>query len=228
MSSGLTLSAQGLWTATDPAKVLGMRLTASMAVLELSGNELAVYSPLRLTRERRATVERLGVPRYVLAPNLFHHLHVGEWLEAFPGAELHAPAGLVKKRPDLTIDRALNSAAPPSLAQHTTEIPIDGFRLAETTLLHHASESLLVADLVHNIGRPQGLWTQTYSRLMGFHDRVALSRMIRWTAFSDRGAARRSLERLLDLPWRRLVVGHGEPIEAGAKQALEQAFSWLL
>lgn len=228
MSDGLERLAEGLWTATDPVKILGMRLTATMCALELDDDEVAVYSPLRLTEERRRAVADLGRLRCVVAPNLFHHLHVGDWLEAFPEAELHAPANLPGKRPDLEVDRALGTPAPRPLRDSVTEITIDGFRLEETALLHHASGSLLVADLVHNVGQPKGLWTSTYTRLMGFHDRVALSRMIRWTAFSERAAARASIERLLRLPWHRLVVGHGSPVESDAKQALRKAFGWLL
>jgi hypothetical protein len=63
---------------------------------------------------------------------------------------------------------------------------------------------------------------------MGFESRVALSRMLRWTAFSDRAAAQRSLDTLLALPFDRLVVGHGEPITTGAREALVAAYTWLL
>jgi glyoxylase-like metal-dependent hydrolase (beta-lactamase superfamily II) len=62
---------------------------------------------------------------------------------------------------------------------------------------------------------------------MGFHDRVALSRVLRWTSFSDRAAARRSLDAVLALDFERIIVGHGPPIESGAKAALTGAFSWL-
>jgi hypothetical protein len=62
---------------------------------------------------------------------------------------------------------------------------------------------------------------------MGFHDRVALSRVIRWTSFSDRAAARRSIDAVLALDFERVVVGHGLPIERGGKAALMAAFSWL-
>ena len=62
---------------------------------------------------------------------------------------------------------------------------------------------------------------------MGFYDRLALSRMIRWTAVSNRAALRRSLDDLLSLPFDRLIVGHGTPIVAGGKEALAKAFSWL-
>ena len=87
--------------------------------------------------------------------------------------------------------------------------------------------TLLVADLVHNVGRPTHAWTKVYTKAMGFYDRIALSRAIRWTAFPDRAAARRSVDALLALPFERLVVGHGTPITTGAKEALAAACSWL-
>ena len=62
---------------------------------------------------------------------------------------------------------------------------------------------------------------------MGFYDRVALSRVLRWTAFSDRAAARRSLDDLLARPFDRIVVGHGTPIDAGGRDALAGAYAWL-
>ncbi len=62
---------------------------------------------------------------------------------------------------------------------------------------------------------------------MGFYDRVALSRMIRWAAFSDRAAARRSLDEVLAQPFDRLIVGHGAPLAAGGRDALAAAYSWL-
>jgi len=62
---------------------------------------------------------------------------------------------------------------------------------------------------------------------MGFYDRVALSRMIRWASFSDRTAARRSLDELLARPFDRLVVGHGSPLDQGGREALAAAYEWL-
>jgi hypothetical protein len=63
---------------------------------------------------------------------------------------------------------------------------------------------------------------------MGFYDRVAVSRVIRWTAFPDRAAARRSIEKLLAFPFDNLIVGHGTPLIGGAKEAVKGAYSWLL
>jgi hypothetical protein len=84
-----------------------------------------------------------------------------------------------------------------------------------------------VTDLVHNVGRVTHGWTRFYTRMMGFYDRVAISRMLRWTAFADNGAARRSVDALLDHSFEGLVVGHGTPIPHAGRDALAHALAWL-
>jgi hypothetical protein len=219
--------AEGVWVDSDPVRILGMRLTAAMTILRLGDGGLLLYSPIAMTRERRAAVEALGPVAHLYAPNLYHHLWIGEWAAAFPSARLHAPAGLSKKRPDLRIGRIHNEGPEPALAGIIDERRIDGFRLQESVLVYRPAHALVVADLVHNVGRPREPWSKFYTRTMGFYDRVALSRMIRWTAFSDRAAARRSLDGLLALPFDRLIVGHGAPLSVGGKEAVAEAFNWL-
>ncbi len=106
----LTPFAEGLWIDTAPQRILGMDLTATMAVVRLRDDGLLLYSPLELTAPRRAAVDALGPVRHLYAPNTYHHLRLGEWAAAFPAAKLHAPAGLAAKRPDLRIDRIAGSA----------------------------------------------------------------------------------------------------------------------
>jgi hypothetical protein len=217
----------GLWVDREPIRILGTRLSATMAVLRLADGALLVYSPLSLTPARRAAVEAVGAVAHLYAPNLFHHLSIGEWAAAFPQARVHAPANLSEKRPDLRIDRVHGSFPEPDFEALVDEIPIDGFRLAESVLVYRPARTLIVADLVHNVGRPRDRWSRFYTRTMGFYDRVALSRMIRWTAFSDRTAARRSLDSLLALSFDRVIVGHGAPIASDGRNAIEAAYSWL-
>jgi hypothetical protein len=223
----MTPFAEGIWVDTAPVRFLGMQLTTTMTVLRLGDGNLLLYSPVALTQARQSAIEALGPVAHLYAPNLFHHRWIGEWAAAFPSARLHAPVGLAKKRGDLRIDRIHNAAREPAFAGVLEELPIDGFRLAESVVVYRPARTLVVADLVHNVGRPQHRWTNFYSRTMGFYDRVALSRMIRWTAFTDRATARRSLDELLALPFDRLIVGHGAPLAAGGREALAAAYSWL-
>jgi hypothetical protein len=226
-AGSLTQFAEGIWVDSQPAHIVGMELTATMAVLRLGGGNLLLYSPIRMTAERRAAIEALGRVTHLYAPNLFHHLHVGEWAAAYPSARVHAPVGMVKKRPDLRIDRSHEEPLDPTFVGVVDELRIEGFRLRESVLVYRPARTLLVADLVHNVGRPPGAWPKFYTQAMGFYDRVALSRMIRWTAFSDPTAARRSIDHLLTLPFDQLIVGHGTPLQSGAKEAIVDAFNWL-
>lgn len=223
----LTSFTEGVWLDAAPVGILGMPLTSTMMVLRLGDGSLLVHSPVELTPERRDAVEALGTVAHLYAPNTFHHLRIGEWAAAFPQAQLHAPAGLAKKRPDLRIDRVHHTEAEPAFDGAIEEVPIAGFRLEETVLFYRPARTLVVADLVHNIGRPPHRWTKIYAGAMGFYDRVALSRMLRWVSFSDRAAARRSVDALLELPFDRIVVGHGAPIGSGAREALAAAYAWL-
>jgi hypothetical protein len=218
--------AEGVWIATEPVRIVGMHLTTTMTVLAAGSGELVVCSPIPATPERVAAVRALGRVAHLHAPNTFHHLWLGEWVAAFPDALVHAPAGLRAKRPELRIDRA-HGGESSALADGVDEIPIRGFRLEESVLVHRPSRTLVVADLVHHVGRPEGAWTRLYTKAMGFHDRVALSRVIRWTAFSDRRAARRSVDEVLAHDFGRAVVGHGSPIEHGARDAIATAYEWL-
>lgn len=221
--------AEGVFTATDPVRHLGLHLTATMAVLRLGSGELLLYSPVAMTPQRRAAVAALGPVAHLYAPNTYHHRWIGEWASAFPAARLHAPAGLRKKRSDLRIDRLHGPGAEPepAFAGCIDELPIAGCRLEESVLVYRPAQTLMVADLVHNLGRPQHRWTAAYARAMGFYDRVALSRMLRWAAFPDQAAARRSVDALLALPFERIIVGHGAPITQAAKQSLAAAYEWL-
>ena len=227
MTEPLTQIDGGVWIGTVPAKVLGMQLTASMTVLLLRDASLLLYSPVVMSPERRAAVEALGSVEHLYVPNLYHHSWVSQWAEAFPSAKVHGPAGLAKKRPDLRVDRVHHSEEEPAFEGVVDELAIEGFRLEESVLFYRPANTLVVADLVHNIGRPPQAWTKFYAGLMGFYDRVALSRMIRWLGFSDRAAARRSLDELLALPFERLIVGHGAPLGDVGRHDLAAAFAWL-
>lgn len=112
----MTSFAEGVWLDTEPVRFLGLRLTATMVVLRLADRSLLLYSPLLLTPERRAAVEALGPVAHLYAPNLYHHLWIGEWSAAFPSARLHALRVLAKKRPELRIDRAHGAVPEPAFA----------------------------------------------------------------------------------------------------------------
>jgi len=219
--------ADGVVVSRAPVSFLGMKLEATMTLLELAPGRWLAHSPVMLTAERLAAVEALGDVTHLYSPNTMHHLRLGDWARAFPRAKVHAPPGLLKKRPDLRIDRVHGALAEPDFTGVIDELRIDGFLLQETVLFHRPSRTLVVTDLVHNVGRPAHWWTRLYTTLAGFYGRVALSRVLQLSAFSDRTAARRSVDCLLSLPFERVVVGHGAPLTERPREQLEAALAFL-
>lgn len=217
----------GVWIASSPIKILGMNLTTTMTVLRLADDKLLVNSPIPLAPQLQEEVSQLGEVTHLYSPNLFHHLYIGDWSESFPDAKLHAPKGLEKKRADLIIDK-YHLDEEPDFEGVIEEYPIHGFRLIETALLYKPTGTLLVSDLVHNVGRPEGGWTKFYTKMMGFYDKVAISNMIKWTSFNDKKAAKRSVQTILEQDFDSLIVGHGSPILSNAKETLSKALSWLV
>jgi hypothetical protein len=221
------MRAAGVWTADDPVRIVGMPLHATMAVVELGCGRLLLFSPIEMTPERRAAIDHLGEVAHLYAPNTFHHVWMGRWAQAYPRAVVHAPRALRAKRRDLRMDREHDHDPLGDLATTLDEVHVDGFLMEESVLVHRPSGTLLVADLVHNIGRPREPWTRIYAGAMGFYGRVAISRALRWLTFRDPVAARASIDRISERSFDRIVVGHGSPVESGGRAALLAAYTWL-
>jgi hypothetical protein len=222
----LTSIDDGLWTADAPLRFFGLHLGTRMTVVKLRDGGLLLHSPVAMTDALRAEVDALGPVRHIVCPNLFHHLFAGPWVGAYPGALLHGPPGLAKKRPDLPAPRPLSAALHPDWEGSLVPVAIDGCLLRETLLVHPRSGTLVSSDLVENFETSDHLPTRIYLKLGGVHGKIGWSRLLR-VLYRDHKAARASIERLLTHDFDRIVVGHGRVVERGGKDALRAAFTWL-
>jgi hypothetical protein len=225
----LTRIAEGLHVVTAPQRLLFIELGTRMTVIELEGGGLALHSPVPYSLQLADEVARLGEVRAVVAPNLYHHMHVAPWLSAFPNASLVAPAALAKKRRDLRIDHALSAEDEdlPAVLRGTLEgLAIRGCALGETVFLHPRSRTLVSSDLTENFQSSTHLPTKLYLKAAGLEHRVGWSRFLR-VLYRDHTAAQESVSRLLDWDFDRLILAHGDLIDAGAKDAIRQTFHFL-
>lgn len=211
--------APGVHVAEAPQRFFGVEVGARMTVLELEGG-LLVHSPVAIDPE---AIAHLGTPRWVLAPNLFHHLYVGPWVEA--GLEAWAAPGLPDKRPDVSFDGVVERGARP-FGDEVALLPLECFPLSnEVAVLHRPSGTLIVCDLVFNFPTTAPWTTRAAMRcLCGYPgcrttllERVGMRREV----------ARRELATLDGWAFDRLVMAHGEVIGSGGKEALRGAFDWL-
>jgi hypothetical protein len=219
MTSNLTGIADGVHVAEASQRFLGLEIGARMTVLELDGG-LLLHSPIATDA---VSLSDLGTPRWVLAPNLFHHLYVGPWVDQ--GLEAWAAPGLEAKRSDLTFKGTL------ARAEHPFGDDIELFSLTcfsmtnEVVVLHRPSATLVVADLVFNLP-PTAPWaTRAGMRAILGYPGCRSTLLERLAMKRDR--ARREVGELLELPFDRLVMAHGDVVEEGGPDALHEAFRWL-
>jgi glyoxylase-like metal-dependent hydrolase (beta-lactamase superfamily II) len=96
-------------------------------------------------------------------------------------------------------------------------------KVGEWLLLHRASKTLIVGDLLFNLEPPRDRREALMQRLLGLFGGPARGR--RYPGFViDPPAFRASLERVLASGFERLVLAHGAPIEAQAMGVLRSVW----
>jgi hypothetical protein len=213
----------------EMAQVLpgGFHMPVRTTALPLEGGGLALVSPIRMTDEIAKEVAALGPVRFLVAPNLLHHLYLADATARWPQARVLAPRGLAAKRPDLRIDAFLEDGLPPELAATIRAVKIEGApSVDEHVFFHEPSRTLVLTDLVFNVTAPRGLVANIALWLVGCRGKLAQSRA--WRFFvKDRSRAAKSARALLALSFDAAIVAHGETIPAGANAKLERALAWM-
>lgn len=197
-----------------------------MAVLRLADDALMVHSPAALTSAVRAQLDGLGRVRYVVPASALHgHLNMEQYADAYPDAELFAAPGLQRRRPDLHFAGELGDEPEPGWRGEVDQAVLRGHRLlSEVLFLHRESRSLLVGDACWNVTLRMAPSARLWA---GWRLGVRPTPAFR-LGFKDRAVARESLERVLAWDFDRIVIGHGELVESGGREAFAGAYRWIL
>jgi hypothetical protein len=218
-----------LWCAEGEVRFFGQQLPLRTVVARLGDGSLWVHSPLAWDPALGAELGQLGAVRHLVAPNKYHHLWLAQWMEQFPQAATYAAPGLARKRPDLKLAHELGPQAPAQWAGEFEQCVFRGLPvLNEVVFFHRASRTLLVTDLVFHIHTAENRTAQCVLWLDDIWKRFGPSRLLRWAMRPRRVPARADLERMLTWDFERVVMGHGEILESGGREALRRAFAFLL
>ncbi len=180
---------------------------------------LTLWSPVAMAPAEAEAIRSLGPVRSIVAPNLFHHVHLKNAMEHFPEATLHAPQELSDKNPCVRPE----TLAPSSLDELQVHRVEGALKIQEHIAYHETSRTLVLTDLLFNVRKARGLRQWFVFRLLaGTLGKTKQSRL--WRFFRDNHALyQESIEAMLALPFERVVVAHGEVIETRAKDVLRDA-----
>jgi len=219
--------AENIWVEERPLSFYGMPFGTRMTVIKLSDDSLFIHSPVALTADLRFELGALGDVRHIVSPNKLHHLYMGEWQSAYPDAKIYASPGLHKKRRDLNFTANLADTPEAAWEKDLDQLIFGGsFVMQEVVFFHHASRTLLLADLMEHFCSDQPFFMRLLMRFFGMYNRAITPPDWRMT-FWRKKKARAALERMLDWNPEQIILAHGRMIETDGKNALMRSFSWL-
>jgi hypothetical protein len=210
-----------------PFRMGGMELGGRMTVMRLPDGGLWLHSPVKMDAAARGAVDALGPVRFLVAPNVMHHVFLGDWAAAYPSAKVLAPAGLRQKRKDLRIDVELSDVMDVGQSPDIELLLAHGIpKLEEFVFLHRPSRTLLMTDLAFNIHDSSSWLTRTYLKLCKAYGRLAPTWLLK-SMVKDKAALRSWRDRVLTWDFDRVVPCHGQVLESGGRDAMREAFAWL-
>jgi len=222
----------GLFVVEGPVvRDMGVHFTTRMSVVQLTSGDVWVSSPAQVPFDVLAEISRLGPVRYLVSATPRHFWRLYAWHTLFPDAELWSSpmTPITLKREDLPLTGILDDQAQRPWVPDLDQILIRGSSwLNEVAFFHGPSRTLLVEDVIQiheaRAGHPVRNALIELGGVAAPGGGVGLD--IRLT-FRDRDAARASLRRILAWDFDKLVVAHGPIVTSGAREIVENAFSWL-
>jgi hypothetical protein len=212
-----------IWHAQRGLKVAGVGMTSRMTIVRLADGGLWLHSPILIEETLRTQLDALGPVKYIVAPNMVHHLFAKKCLAMYPQARLFGAPGLAEKRPDIAAMTTLPPQAPPEWQGQIDQVFIAGMpRVNETAFFHPASGSVIFTDVCQRWQRPQNAIGAMYAWLTGVSRQLAVPRTVRLLV-KDKAAMRASVQQILAWPIQRVVVAHDSVVENDAHGALTKA-----
>ncbi len=207
--------------------------THRSVVIRLKNNSLFIISPIKPNSDICNEINALGEVKYLVSPNHLHHLHIGEWKQAYPEAKLYASPRLVSKRKDLAFDKTLSTNT--SELEWTGEIKQCIFGSGngwfdEIVFFHCESRTVIFTDLIMDfdsnifspLSRVTTQWNQMYKNT---------PRGVRLVHTFDRKLLRNSLKTVLLWKPKHLIVAHSHWLcldgEKQVAEFLDSVFEWL-
>ncbi|MEM8814141.1 MAG: hypothetical protein AAGF59_16135 [Pseudomonadota bacterium] len=217
-----------IWTTPYPVHYAGCDSTARMTVVKLDDHRIMLHSPCEIDEDDKRALAALGEVACIVAPGSFHYFHIASAQCAYPAAETYICPGVERKRPDLEFDWFLGDRPPKAWDGIMDQVLVRGSRfISEIAFLHRASKTLLLVDLIENIGdqTPDVGWQLKLWWKAVFHmwnqAKPAPEYQLGW---HDKAAARKSLEKILKWDFERIIIAHGDTIEVNAKDIARKAW----
>lgn len=205
-------------------EVYGIELGARMTIASCAKG-VFVHSPIKPTLEIANEIKELGDLSWIVAPNKWHHLYITDFKELYPSAEFYCAPGLEEKRPEFKFTDVITNEQRFPWNPELSHLLIDGAPMYNEVVFYHPkTKTLIVTDLAVNIRKTNSFRTKFWLNLLGSYGSFGWSAIEKFLFVKDKAAFHRSLERVLEYDFDRIIMSHGEIVEKDGKDLLAKAF----
>lgn len=215
----------GIWRISQPVDIGPIKMKSNSTVIKLNDDSLWINSPPELNSQLIEELRGLGQVKYVIAPNLQHHLFFRQFLNTFPEAQGFCAPGLkIMNENDISLNNPVNFP----WKDEVQGLYIEGLPvLNETIWYHHKTSTLIVTDLLFNFCDDNKGLMRFLARVLGVYQKLRMSRTMK-LMIKDKTRFADSIKKLSDWDIKRIVLAHDQVIEKDCKSKLSNAFSWIL
>jgi hypothetical protein len=226
---------RNLWVVEQPFKYFGLEVGTRMTIIKLSTGDLVAISPIKIDPAIIEQINRIGKVKYIIAPNLYHHLFIKDFQSIYPNAQLWATSGLANKRSDLAIDISIEDRQNHLFDEIDYRL-FDGFQtldvngympLNEYVFYHRSSRTLILTDTALYFDNEFVPLTQLIAKLMGGYKLLRPS-PIEKLATRDTIAVKNAVDRVLAWDFDRVIMAHGTIVETDGKSQFKAGYDWFL
>ena len=218
--------AEDVWIAARPLRFFGVEVGTRMTVVRVRGGGLFVHSPVPLDRPTREAIDALGTVTAIVAPSLFHHLHVGDWARAYPKASVSACPGLEKKRKDVAWSRVLDDGPADEWKGSLEQVFFGALPMQnEVVFFHGKTRTLISSDFIFNLASHTSWLTRAVAFSIGH--RSPGPTLLERVMVRDHAAAREQIGRILAWQPDRIVLAHGDVIASEGSDVVRTGYRWL-
>ena len=204
-----------------------------MTIVRFDNGDLLIHDPCEINGLIKREIDAIGEVRYIIAPGSYHHLFVTDFQQKYPQAETFLCPGLERKRPDINFDWILGNRPDHRWENVFDQVVVQGTKyMWEVAFFHKPSKTLILVDLLENIGddfrHPTSLllrfWWKVVYRMWN-NPKAAPEYQMGW---GKKDIVKKALNRILSWKPERIILAHGELVESNTQSVLTSAWQKVL
>lgn len=221
-----------IWTIGHSLVFYGIPCHTRMTIVKLENGDLFVHSPIKIDENLKTEIDKLGIVKYIIAPNFLHHIFISDFSKLYPDAEIFISPVLKEKLEKHQIKKyiLLDDELKLNWCDEIKPILIKGnTMLGEFVFFHKKSKTLIVTDLIEYLTedvkgmKDMNIMGKIFSWSFDLYGKPKPSPEFQWYT-NDKIALMDCLENIIKLDFDSIIMSHGKLNDGDPKKLISMAY----